>query len=104
MALYKFLTFSLMVCGTVGQNVIYCPVTHPNGTQVCASGFQATTVSLEGKAQCARACLEANCETFNFDEVNLKCTLYQTPPTYQPDSGSTCNVYQVRRLTYVNRL
>lgn len=101
MALYKLLTFSLMVYGTVGQTVVYCPVTLSNGTQACAISYPSTTVVLDGSEECAGACLRSNCEAFSFDDVYLKCTLYPTPPTFQSGSArSNCNiVYQVRRLT-----
>ena len=81
---------SIMMTSSVAsrQLLIYCPISAPNGTRLCAvHGQSSETLNDEKLTGCALATMRSQSAMFNYKQSpwqQRQCTLYHSPPwSYQ---------------------
>ena len=95
MILMMMMMMSIMTSST--HLLIYCPISAPNGTRLCAVGGQPSqTFHDEKLTACALATMSSQSVMFNFKDnsTHRECALYQsTPWSYEPVDN--CVGYEV---------
>jgi len=90
----------LMTSSTASQqqHIIYCPVSSPNGTQLCVDDGQngTETFEVEKLTSCALNTMSSQAAMFNYKTniTHRQCTLYQTSPSSYLNVNN-CVAYEV---------